>query len=184
MARKAVALASLGRLGLFQQFRCNPRRPVPTRHLVETLKALKARPVLGLDILRAIAELALANWQLRKAGARDLLTASGGKDGPEIEPTEAQQRMAGRVAYVVPRVGRRVPWRSDCLVQALAARHWLAGRGIATSLRIGTRKTGEKGFEAHAWLIVADIVVTGWDIDGFDQFAAFPPFGNDGPDTV
>ena len=154
---------------------------MPTRHFVDTLKVLKAGPLLGLDILRAVVVLAVANRRLRTTEARNLLTSSGGEGEPAMELSEAQRRLVSRVAYVVPRMGRRVPWRSDCLVQALAARRWLTGHGIATNLHIGTRKTPGKGFEAHAWLTVADAVVTGWDIDGFAQFAAFPAQLNDGP---
>ena len=68
-----------------------------------------------------------------------------------------------------------MPWRSDCLVQALAAQRWLARKGVPSCLQIGSRKTEMIGFEAHAWLSVGDLVVTGWDIENFEQFIAFPP---------
>lgn len=135
-------------------------------------------PALWLDILRAVAELALANRRLGKTAARDLPLAPGG-DGSSGRAllSAGQRRLVERVTYVVPRAGRRVPWRSDCLIQALAARRWLSAHGIATSLHIGARKSAARGFEAHAWLTVGDggedLVVTGWDIEDFAQFAAF-----------
>lgn len=143
--------------------------------LTSAMKALKAAPALWLDIPHAMAELALANRRLRKSEARDLLTSSAKEGRRGAELSDHQRGLVMRVAYVVPRVARRMPWRSDCLVQALAARRWLTGQNIPSTLHIGTRKTPGKGFEAHAWLGVADIIVTGWDIADFTQFAVFPP---------
>ncbi len=71
-----------------------------------------------------------------------------------------------RIAYLIPRVAARMPWRADCLVQALAARRWLASSGHETQLSLGTRKRAGK-FEAHAWLKWHDYVVTGGNIDEY-----------------
>lgn len=56
--------------------------------------------------------------------------------------------------------GKRVPWRSDCLVQALAARLWLERSGTPSELRLGARRAGD-GILAHAWLDVAGVPVSG-----------------------
>ena len=72
-----------------------------------------------------------------------------------------------RVAFAIPRVGTRLPWRADCLVQALAAQRWLRRHGVATQLIIGARKPTPTEFEAHAWLKVGERVVTGGDIGGY-----------------
>jgi hypothetical protein len=61
----------------------------------------------------------------------------------------------------------RVPWRSDCLVQATAAQRWLDRHQIPTQLHIGVRKDHAAGFEAHAWLCHGALIVTGGDISGF-----------------
>lgn len=148
----------------------------------ERRNIVTAGPALWLDILRAVAELALANRRLGKTAARDLPLAPGGDgSGGHAMLSPGQRRLVERVTYVVPRAGRRVPWRSDCLIQALAARRWLAAHGIATSLHIGARKSAARGFEAHAWLTASDkgkqLVVTGWDIEGFAEFAAFTATG-------
>ena len=34
--------------------------------------------------------------------------------------TNEQERLVEQVAFAIPRVAKRVPWRADCLVQALA----------------------------------------------------------------
>ena len=76
-----------------------------------------------------------------------------------------------RIAFVVPRVAARVPWKSDCLVQALAAQRWLRSARIKSTLSIGVRQQPDAGFEAHAWLSVGTTLVTGGDIAGFDALA-------------
>jgi hypothetical protein len=56
--------------------------------------------------------------------------------------------------------GKRVPWRSDCLVQALAARLWLERSGTEGVLRLGARRV-DGGILAHAWLEVGGVPVSG-----------------------
>ncbi|WP_052766028.1 lasso peptide biosynthesis B2 protein [Aurantiacibacter gangjinensis] len=75
--------------------------------------------------------------------------------------------MVSCVAFAMPRVAARVPWRADCLVQALAAQRWLAAKGIATQLVIGAQRGDGKPFGAHAWLTYGEHVVVGGDIDGY-----------------
>ena len=82
-------------------------------------------------------------------------------------PTIKEGRLVERVAYVVPRVAARLPWRADCLIQARAAEHWLATAGIASELHFGVAKIKQPTFEAHAWLTVGDRIVTGGDISGY-----------------
>ena len=116
-------------------------------------------------------ELALARIRLGSAQVRDLAPEAAAESEAA---SPAGMKLAELLAYVVPRVARRMPWRSDCLVQALAARHWLGAQGVTSRLHIGSRSSAEKGFEAHAWLTVGELVVTGWDIENFAQFVAFP----------
>jgi len=65
----------------------------------------------------------------------------------------------------------RVPWRSDCLIQALAARRWLARAAAPSDVCIGVRKD-EQGFQAHAWLKVGERIVTGGDISSYAELPA------------
>jgi hypothetical protein len=68
------------------------------------------------------------------------------------------------VRVAIARTSHRLPWRADCLVQALAARHWLRRLGVETSLCIGVPVRANDRFEAHAWLMHGDEMVTGGDI--------------------
>ncbi len=138
-------------------------------------KALKVSPALWPAMASAVCELALARVRHGRAEARDLLGANLQQAGPTDRPAAAPDAaLIGRVTYLIPRIARRMPWRSDCLIQALAAQRWLARSGIASSIRIGTRTSRAKGFEAHAWLVADEQIVTGWDIEHFAEFAAFP----------
>jgi hypothetical protein len=64
-------------------------------------------------------------------------------------------------------MARRVPWRSDCMVQAMAAQRWLASSNIPSTMTIGVRKDAPEGFGAHAWLQVGDAMVTGGDFSSY-----------------
>ncbi len=135
-----------------------------------------AGPALWPAIVRAVFELALARIRHQTLDSRDLSFADTTSDaGAKPAPASRELEFARLLARLIPRVARRMPWRSDCLVQALAAQRWLARKGVPSRLQIGGRKTLEKGFEAHAWLTVGDLVVTGWDIENFAQFAPFSP---------
>lgn len=114
--------------------------------------------------LRAVWELALARLALGRRSARDLFCYAQKCTKKRDCPDAA---LPARVAWAIPRIAARVPWRADCLVQALAARRWLARKSIASNLCIGTRKDRCSGFEAHAWLCVDQRVITGGDIDEF-----------------
>ena len=77
-----------------------------------------------------------------------------------------------RMAYVLPRLSDRLPWRSDCLVQAIAGQNWLSALGRASEIRIGVEHPKDGDFGAHAWLLYSDAdlgehVVTGGDIDRY-----------------
>ncbi|WP_082126319.1 lasso peptide biosynthesis B2 protein [Aurantiacibacter marinus] len=73
-----------------------------------------------------------------------------------------------RIGPLLGRVAARVPWRSDCLIEALAGQRWLSRCGIATIVVMGVRKTASKPLEAHAWLVYGNHVVTGGDPSGYE----------------
>ena len=111
------------------------------------------RLLLVADLVRAAVELAVA--RVRKAD-RAAVAFDGGS-----------AHLVERVAYAIPRVAARLPWRADCLVQAMAARRWLSAHGIASTIHYGVPRHKAERFEAHAWLTAGDRLVTGGDISGF-----------------
>lgn len=138
------------------------------------LRALKrdAKHAAGLgpagwaDMVRAVAELAIARIRLGTEETRELLrrAAAPHDPAPALKPDRHSDALVDRVSFAIPRAGRRVPWRADCLVQALAAQHWLGRRGVVTTLVIGVDKPKPTDFDAHAWLMAADRIVIGGQV--------------------
>ena len=114
------------------------------------------------DVLRAVIELGLARLRLNKH--QPMLELAARQDPPLDGRKTA---LVDRVAYVIPRVAARLPWRADCLVQALAAERWLNRKQIATRLTLGVPRDKRPDFEAHAWLSAGDRIVTGGDVSGY-----------------
>ncbi|MET4131835.1 hypothetical protein ABIE62_000951 [Porphyrobacter sp. MBR-155] len=84
----------------------------------------------------------------------------------ENSPAEIVRR-CDEAAFFISRMAARVPWRSDCLVQALAGQRWLARLSIPSEIVVGTAKLANGQFDAHAWLRHGDRVVLGGDISRF-----------------
>lgn len=129
------------------------------------------------DLVRAVFELAIARRRIRSQSIKLILAGqqtAASASGPQAAD---YARVIDRVALAIPRAAGRVPWRADCLVQALAAQRWLARAEIHTIIRIGVCKDPGHHLMAHAWLNAADRIVTGGNIAGFelifDQIDAF-----------
>lgn len=69
-----------------------------------------------------------------------------------------------RIAYVIPRLSDRLPWRSDCVIQALAGQNWLSSLGAGSEIQIGVENPKDGQFGAHAWLRYGESIITGGDI--------------------
>ena len=112
------------------------------------------------DLIRATIELGCARVRLGSKAAGTTLPSN------ELSHDQAA-RLVERIAYAIPRVAVRLPWRADCLVQARAAERWLASVGIASDLHFGVHRVKQPVFEAHAWLTVGSRIVTGGDISSY-----------------
>lgn len=124
------------------------------------------------DLLRALGELALARIRLARRTAQQLQIPDrpdpAGTDAPA--PDADALTMIERVSRAIAIVAPRVPWRSDCLVQCLAGRRWLAAHGITARISIGMKREDGDGLLAHAWLAVGETIVTGGDVADFAVF--------------
>jgi hypothetical protein len=120
-------------------------------------------------MLRAATELIQARLTLTRMTSSDL-AALATLGQPETGSAALEQPAEiARIAYLLPRIAARLPFRADCVVQALAARHWLASLGHDTQLFLGTRSGGAP-FEAHAWLLWQGTVVTGGEVSAYTAF--------------
>lgn len=136
------------------------------------MRSANFTPRLLVKALRGLIDLAAARIDLtriRPNGVqlrnREFATLRGPNDVGL--PTQVLSQRCDEAAYFISGVARRVPWRSDCLVQALAGQRWLARHGIPSEIVIGTSKSPGGLFEAHAWLRQGDRIVLGGDIARF-----------------
>ena len=68
-----------------------------------------------------------------------------------VEASAGDLDRALRLAWLAGIAGRRGPFKTTCLRQAVLV-HWLLRwRGLAPELKLGVRKD-ERGFAAHAWV--------------------------------
>ena len=72
-----------------------------------------------------------------------------------------------RLSWAIGAAAARVPWRSDCLLQAMAADRWLRRCGMQPEFFLGVAKDAGGQLEAHAWLRCGDAMVTGADDRNF-----------------
>jgi len=56
---------------------------------------------------------------------------------------------------------RYVPWKSQCLDQAIAAQRMLSRRELSTTLYLGMKKNPQSEWTAHAWVRCGDQWVIG-----------------------
>jgi hypothetical protein len=104
-----------------------------------------------------------------QSSLQKLLPTDGSNRSPGLDSTTKQR--TALVARMVRSAAYRGLGVANCLDQSLAL-WWLLGReGIASSVRIGTRKTGGK-FEAHAW-VECDGVALNEPEEPHEHYAAF-----------
>lgn len=148
-----------------------PQRKVPLGRAIRELPKLSRIGPHGLaDLAIAAAELARARWILARRTIRQLGIPDTAPPGDAPPLSVAQTAMIQRISYAMQVVPSRVPWRSDCLVQCLAARHWLARKGVVARISIGMKREDNGTLVAHAWLAAGETVVTGGDLSGFSEF--------------
>lgn len=114
----------------------------------------------------------MARFRLSRLKPSDILDANrrvvrlASRQARRAETTQIAVTLE-RIAFVIPRVAARMPFRSDCLVQALAGQRWLAAAGIGCQIEIGVDNNSDDGFLAHAWLIHEDVIVTGGEVSRY-----------------
>jgi hypothetical protein len=70
------------------------------------------------------------------------------------------------IASIVNGLALRTPWKSTCLVKALAASKMFQKRNLPHSIHFGMKKNDSGKYEAHAWVAVGDRIVIGGDAVG------------------
>lgn len=133
----------------------------------DAAKRLRAWSAMPSAVARGTLALARARITLAHVAGGEILRFNedaSRRGRPSAGALDDDSRMVAKVAFWIPRVARRLPWRADCLVQAIAGQRWLLANGIATNIVIGAENSAEIGFGAHAWLMRGETVVLGGDI--------------------
>jgi hypothetical protein len=110
-------------------------------------------------LFAALGHLLAAKWQHLRMSAPEILARL--RENPGAEAAGLDPKLMHWALYGV---GRRLPWRSDCLIEALAAKRWLDRAGGTATLKLGVRRTEEGGLMAHAWLAIGETAVSGGPI--------------------
>jgi hypothetical protein len=111
---------------------------------------------------------------LRFRTLRHLLHRYGGSRGSSTAGLSFER--VGRIAWAVVAVARRLPTRTTCLMEALAAEAMLRRRGCACDLRFGVRAPGggSGALAAHAWIEHQGAVVLG-QLENLSDYAVLSP---------
>jgi hypothetical protein len=72
-----------------------------------------------------------------------------------------------RLSWAIAVAAKHVPWRSDCLIQVVAAHRWMRRYHLRPDFYLGVTKADDGVFAAHAWLRYGDLTVTGGNYDRF-----------------
>lgn len=103
------------------------------------------------------------------------------KETPVYLPDREKALKIRQVQQATAAMSKYTPWESMCLVQALAAKKYLQGMGIESTLYLGTAKQAEGSLQAHAWLRSGSVYVTGEEVK--DQFTQVIFYGSVLSDT-
>ncbi len=99
-------------------------------------------------LMRACSMLVLVDLELRLRGWRRCHARLAAWATRNAAPTDFTPE---RIAWLVARAARNVPWPATCLRRSLVLWALLARAGVATELRLGFRRQAG-AFEAHAWV--------------------------------
>jgi hypothetical protein len=158
----------------------DPKRKLPPlRRIVRRIGQLSnSRRLL---LAEAVYWLGAARVALIAIPFRDLAARFGGVCTPEqakaLAPrkySESDHAIAREVGWAVTRAARYVPFRAVCLPQAIAAQAMLRRRGVASVMHFGVATHKNAPMDAHAWLDVGEIEVTGFPVrDDFVELVRF-----------
>lgn len=122
----------------------------------------------------ALVALALARVVLHRTRPEDILARNQAAKTRTMRENTGPASACAKTAFIIPRLAQRLPWRADCLVQALAAQSMLLRRGVASEIVVGTAKHSDGRFEAHAWLSYSGDIILGGDVARFAPLLESP----------
>jgi hypothetical protein len=142
-------------------------RPMKTWRSFRSLDGRNRRMVAEAAVLLLLARagLAVLPFDILRRGLRS-------HAGAPREMAVVPDKLVRRVAWAVTAVAHRLPLRTTCLVESLAADAMLRRRGCVCDLRFGVRppQGASDRLAAHAWIEHRGVVVLG-EIDGLRDYS-------------
>ena len=138
-------------------------------HVPESAKRPRLRdlPWMLAYSLRAFGELVRARLIFEKLHTKAIPFRNEKARANAVNEGQIAEEVLARIAFVIPRLSDKLPWRSDCVIQAIAAQNWLSSHGVYGEIQIGVENPADGDFGAHAWLMHGDAIVTGGDISKY-----------------
>lgn len=93
---------------------------------------------------------------------------------PRQHPTAEDPQLPEKITRAVTVASRYIPGANTCLIQALAAKVFLARADIPAKLHIGVARGDEGDLKAHAWIEYNGNVVLG-ELEDLSTFTPLPP---------
>ena len=110
-------------------------------------------------LARAILGLAGARIEFGRASSQSIL---GRLQANALEAPRCDVDLdLGRLSWAIAAASRVVPWRSDCLIQSMAAHRWLRNRGFIPTFKLGVVSDQSGHILGHAWIEVDGRILTG-----------------------
>ncbi|MDX1401964.1 MAG: lasso peptide biosynthesis B2 protein [Kiloniellales bacterium] len=72
-----------------------------------------------------------------------------------------------RLSWAIAVAAKHVPWRSNCLIQVMAADRWLRRYHLGPNFYLGVARDEQGLLTGHAWIRFGDITVTGGRYEQF-----------------
>jgi hypothetical protein len=140
------------------------------------------------DTLRRALGLSLLDWRYLAIAVRELLiarirhaTQPTGKILLELQKARCRSNKVAtgkvdvaRLSWAIAVAAARVPWRSDCLLRAMAADRWLRRHQLRSQFYLGVKRNDAGCLAAHARLRFGDVTVTGDTAEAFTMLIAPP----------
>lgn len=116
----------------------------------------------------AVVQLAKAYVDFRIRPTKAILDDLSRPQSPRPVSARRDPDLPHRIGWAIGVVAPRVPWRADCLVQAMAASAWLRRHGYGPVLQLGLQPStgGAQALVAHAWLVLDGKVIVGGEDAG------------------
>jgi hypothetical protein len=126
-------------------------------------------------LLEAFLLLALAGVMLSVLPFRRIGFLAGRPTRRWSLPPHLRLTSVSRIRWAIRIAAGRVPWRSLCFQQGLAAQFMLRRRAIPSVLYYGATQDERNGLRAHVWVRHGDVDVVGGEIAyRFAILAMFP----------